>query len=169
MTDSQNDEKSQCKTDGSIQVSDLKSLELLLIQISSCFGNTDKTNLNFDHHKGMFGAFSVLKCISDDFSFASVEDFIKQVVSLAEDKYTHLYLWSLSYTKEGLFDLFLEASLLVQQGYETRQDYLPELKNLENSIRNVLLLRERHYEAKADYRCTDKQGSSLADLVNQSS
>ncbi|KAI8360795.1 hypothetical protein BD560DRAFT_426009 [Blakeslea trispora] len=69
------DETSNYKTYGLIKLFGLKNLELLLLETSGHFPNTDKVKIKFDNHKGMYGNLAMLKCISDDFPFASVETF----------------------------------------------------------------------------------------------
>lgn len=69
------DEKSQYKSDGLIKLLNFNHLELLLLETSGQFGNTDKVKINFDHHKGIYGILAMLKCIADDYSFASVAKF----------------------------------------------------------------------------------------------
>ncbi|EIE90418.1 hypothetical protein RO3G_15129 [Rhizopus delemar RA 99-880] len=70
-------EKSCYKTDGLIKLFGIKQLELLLLETSGHFRNTDSVKLNFDHHKGMFGLLAMLKCIADEFHFANIEKFCK--------------------------------------------------------------------------------------------
>ncbi|KAI8346388.1 hypothetical protein EDC96DRAFT_521552 [Choanephora cucurbitarum] len=169
-----NDDKSQYKTDGLIQITSLKNLEFLLVETSGCFNNKDKIKLNFDHHKGLFGALSMLKCIADDYSFASVDCFTNVKVFFLNAAGNKLYLWGLSYKKEGLFDLFLEASLSVRPNYEDKEDYLPQLvqfcliakSSLQKSIENILVLKQKHCEAKASCRYSVKQVVNLSDLVS---
>jgi hypothetical protein len=67
------DEKSLYKSDGLIKLFGLKKLELVLLETSGHFTNSNKGKIKLDHHKGMYGALSMLKCIADDFSFASVD------------------------------------------------------------------------------------------------
>lgn len=71
------DEKSCYKTDGLIKLYGLKKIEILIVETSGHFGNTDRVKLKFDHHKGMFGMLAMLKCIADEFYLASVEKFSK--------------------------------------------------------------------------------------------
>lgn len=75
--DIHSDEKSCYKSDGLIKLFGIKQLELLLLETSGHFCNTDSVKLNFDHHKGMFGLLAMLKCIADEFHFASMEKFCK--------------------------------------------------------------------------------------------
>lgn len=67
------DERYCYKTDGLIKLFGLKKLELLVLETSGHFNNTDRVKLNFDHHKGIYGMLSMLKCIADDYCFGSVE------------------------------------------------------------------------------------------------
>lgn len=72
------DDKSQYKPDGSIKLFGFKELELLLLETSGCLINKDKNKTNnFDHHKGVFGTLAMLKCIADDYAFASIKYFAK--------------------------------------------------------------------------------------------
>ncbi|GAA5798331.1 hypothetical protein HPULCUR_003733 [Helicostylum pulchrum] len=63
--------------DGLFKLYGLKGLEILLLESSGCFGNTDRVKHSFDHHKGLFGALSMLKQIADSFHKASVDSFSK--------------------------------------------------------------------------------------------
>lgn len=69
------DMKSQYKSDGLLKLFGLKEIEVLLVEVSGCFGNTDTSKLRFDHHKGMFGVVAMLKSIADHYSYASIESF----------------------------------------------------------------------------------------------
>ncbi|KAG1167128.1 hypothetical protein G6F47_011510 [Rhizopus delemar] len=77
-------EKSCYKTDGLIKLFGIKQLELLLLETSGHFRNTDSVKLNFDHHKGMFGLLAMLKCIADEFHFANIEKFYEYVPDLVK-------------------------------------------------------------------------------------
>jgi hypothetical protein len=56
----------------------LKNSELLLLETSGHFSDTDKTKSKLDHHKGMFGILAMLKYIVDNFPFGSVETFVRR-------------------------------------------------------------------------------------------
>lgn len=71
------DEKSQYKSDGLLKLYEYKDLEILLLETSGLFNNTDKVEVNFDHHKGFYGILAMLKNIADEYSFASVDSFGK--------------------------------------------------------------------------------------------
>jgi hypothetical protein len=71
------DDKNQYKSDGIVKLFGIKNLEILVLETSGKFSNRDKTKINFDHHKGMFGSLAMLKCIADAFPFGSVETFCK--------------------------------------------------------------------------------------------
>lgn len=70
-------DKCQYKSDGLIKLYGTKKLEILLFETSGSFNYTDNVKINFDHHKGTFGSLALLKCIADEFFFASVEKFKK--------------------------------------------------------------------------------------------
>lgn len=73
----QDNDKSQYKADGLIKLYGIKNLEVLLLETSGSFNNSDKVKINFDHHKGTFGSLAMLKTVADGFCFASVETFKK--------------------------------------------------------------------------------------------
>lgn len=74
------DDKHIYKTDGLIKLFDLKGQEIILVETSGSFTNDDKNKVNFDHHKGVYGMLSMLKCIADDYNHASLATFVKMKV-----------------------------------------------------------------------------------------
>lgn len=69
------DDAGQYKADGVIKLYGIHCLEILLLETSFHFGCTDRSKVSFDHHKGLFGALSMLKTIADTFYFASIKQF----------------------------------------------------------------------------------------------
>ena len=69
------------KVDGIISLYDFNKLEILLLETFGQFSNTDNSKVNFDHHKGLFGALSVLKTIADAYPHGSMDTFMKVVAS----------------------------------------------------------------------------------------
>lgn len=65
------DESNLYKADEIITLHGMKEVETLLLETSSHFGSTDKSKSCFDHHKGLFGALSMLKVIADENYLAS--------------------------------------------------------------------------------------------------
>ncbi|KAI8889667.1 hypothetical protein K501DRAFT_315106, partial [Backusella circina FSU 941] len=47
--------------DGIIKLYGLKNIEIFLFETSDCFGSINKSKIAFDHHKGFFGALTMLK------------------------------------------------------------------------------------------------------------
>lgn len=74
------DDKNQYKSDDIVKLFGIKDLEILVLETSSKFSNHDKSKINFDHHKGMFGSLAMLKCVTDAFPFGSVETFCEAKV-----------------------------------------------------------------------------------------
>lgn len=107
-------EKSQYKTDGMIKLFGLKNLELLLLETSGHFSNSDNVKIKLDHHKGIYGILAMLKCIADKYSFASVEKFSRVKVFFLHAAETKLHLWSLHYQPDGFFDLWRESCLQIR-------------------------------------------------------
>lgn len=61
------DDKNQYKSDGLIKLFGLDKLELLLLETSGSFSNKDKNKVKLGHHKGVYGALAMLKCMVDDY------------------------------------------------------------------------------------------------------
>lgn len=57
------DEKSCYKSDGLMKLFGFKKLEMLVLETSGHFGNTDRVKLKFDHHKGVLGMLTILKSV----------------------------------------------------------------------------------------------------------
>lgn len=63
------------KADGIIKVYGINRLEVLLLETSFRFRCTNSSKISFDHHKGFFGALSMLKTIADTYYYDSIEKF----------------------------------------------------------------------------------------------
>jgi hypothetical protein len=72
-----NDEYTLYKADGVISAYDFNKLEVLRLETSGHYGNTDNSKINFDHHKGLLGALSMLKAIADTYEHGSMDTFQK--------------------------------------------------------------------------------------------
>lgn len=65
------------KADSIIDFHGMKELQTLLLDTSSWFGSTDISKSACGYHKGLFGAFSMLETIADDFFLGSLDTFAK--------------------------------------------------------------------------------------------
>lgn len=134
--------------DGIIKLYGLKNIEILLLETSGCFGFIDKSKIAFDHHKGLFGAFAMLKSITDELPMGSVETFQKCKVFFAHgagkipNSFVHyflpclllhlitlgenIYLWGLRFEPKGpIFELWLEDILYIKPDIDDKLDTLP--------------------------------------------
>lgn len=50
-------------------------LEVLLLETSGCYGNTNVTKIDFDNHKAMNGMLAMLEDNATLYQFASIEHF----------------------------------------------------------------------------------------------
>ncbi|KAL0076564.1 hypothetical protein J3Q64DRAFT_1647356, partial [Phycomyces blakesleeanus] len=112
------------KSDGLIKLFGLKKLELALLETSGHFTNSDKVKIKLDHHKGMYGVLSMLKCVADDFSFASVDKLSPVKVFFYSCR--RLHLWSVRY-QDGLYDFWREHCLEIRPDFEDRAMFVPRL------------------------------------------
>lgn len=58
--------------DGIISVDDFFGLEILLTEVSSGFGNSDTSEISFDHHKAMFGMLSMIRTLAQRYNKGSL-------------------------------------------------------------------------------------------------
>ncbi|KAG2236613.1 hypothetical protein INT48_000168, partial [Thamnidium elegans] len=94
--------------DGIIKLYSLREIEVLLLETSHHFGCKDKTKASFDHHKGLFGALSMLTTIADEFYLGTMEVFSRVKVLFVHAADTTAYVWSLRYVEEGpAYELWL--------------------------------------------------------------
>ncbi|KAG0754969.1 hypothetical protein G6F57_012931 [Rhizopus arrhizus] len=122
------DEKSQYKSDGLVKISNLKDLEILLLESSGHFSNSDK-------------------CIADEYSFASVAKFSQVKVFFLHAAETKLHMWSMRYQPDGFFDLWRELCLEIKPLFEDRIIFLPQLIKfcwntkclLEQAVKNIIM------------------------------
>jgi hypothetical protein len=88
-------EESRCYlANGIIKLYGMQNTNVLLLETSGCFGNTDRSKISFDRHKGLYGAlFSMTKSIADKFCKATMLIFSKLKVYFvhAADKIRFLY------------------------------------------------------------------------------
>lgn len=87
------DDVRQYKADGKIMLHGIDRLKILLLETSSHFGCNDRPKISFDHHKGIFGALSMLKTIADTFCFASIEQFGKLRVFFTQAAGTNILFY----------------------------------------------------------------------------
>ncbi|EIE81633.1 hypothetical protein RO3G_06338 [Rhizopus delemar RA 99-880] len=83
--------------------------------------------VKFDHHKGIYGALAMLKCIVDDCLYASIETFTKVKVFFLHAADTELHFWSVCYQKDGMFDFWRETNLKIKPDFGDKCDLVPEL------------------------------------------
>ncbi|KAG0938477.1 hypothetical protein G6F57_006685 [Rhizopus arrhizus] len=167
-------EKSQYKTDGMIKLFGLKNLELLSLETSGHFSNSDNVKIKLDHHKGIYGILAMLKCIADKYSFASVEKFSRVKVFFLHAAETKLHLWSLHYQPDGFFDLWRESCLQIQPHFEDRMVFLPQLIKfcwntkclLEQAVNNIAECKNEHQEISSKYRYNPEMTTHLGSIIN---
>ncbi|KAI7905809.1 uncharacterized protein BX663DRAFT_500982 [Cokeromyces recurvatus] len=168
------DKRSQYKSDGLVKLLNLKDLELLLLETSGHFENNDKVKISLDHHKGVYGILAMLKCIADEYSFASVAKFSQVKVFFLHAAETKLHLWSMRYQPDGLFDLWRELCLEVKPHFEDRAIFLPQLIKfcwntkclLEQAVKNIIDIKKEHQENSSKFRYNPESYTQLSSIVN---
>ncbi|KAG0822793.1 hypothetical protein G6F16_011166 [Rhizopus arrhizus] len=171
------DDAGQYKADGVIKLYGIHCLEILLLETSFHFGCTDRSKVSFDHHKGLFGALSMLKTIADTFYFASIKQFGQMKVFFVHAAEKNIYLWSLRYEHEGrAYELWLEKTLHLQPEFEKQNEELPNVINfywsmkclLEETTDTMLKLQEEHNKKLEEYNCSISPMETLGTIVNPS-
>ncbi|ORE05711.1 hypothetical protein BCV72DRAFT_330229 [Rhizopus microsporus var. microsporus] len=87
----------------------------------------DKNKGKLDHHKGVYGALAMLKCIVDDYPYATLKAFAKVKVFFLHAAETELHFWSVYYQNGGVFDLWREANIQVKPDFQDKGDFSPDL------------------------------------------
>ncbi|KAG1139547.1 hypothetical protein G6F37_005795 [Rhizopus arrhizus] len=149
------DEKSQYKSDGLVKVSNLKDLEILLLESSGHFSNSDK-------------------CIADEYSFASVAKFSQVKVFFLHAAETKLHLWSMRYRPDGFFDLWRELCLEIKPLFEDRIIFLPQLIKfcwntkclLEQAVKNIIDVKNEHQANCSKFRYNTENYTQLSSIIN---
>ncbi|KAG1489126.1 hypothetical protein G6F48_011629 [Rhizopus delemar] len=164
--------------DGIIKLNGVKNIEILLLETSGCFGSIDRSKIAFDHHKGLFGALTMLKNIADEFPMASMEVFQKCKVFFVHGAGKNLHLWSLRFEPEGpVFELWLEDILYIKPDIDDKLDAFPSFLKffwgmkclLAESVLNFSQLKKEHTEYLVKNRFSGATPSTtLSTIVNPS-
>ncbi|KAL9537500.1 hypothetical protein MBANPS3_011728 [Mucor bainieri] len=162
------------KSDGLVQLFGEIGREILLLETSGCFKNSDKSKVNFDHHKGVYGLLSMLKGITDDYHFGSLHLFMKVKVFFIHAADEHLHLWSICYQKEDVFDLWREASVHILPDEGDKKLHVPRFMQflwntkclIEESINNIIELKQQHGTNSIEQAFSEDKQESLSDIVN---
>ncbi|OBZ82694.1 hypothetical protein A0J61_09256 [Choanephora cucurbitarum] len=157
--------------DGVLRLQNLHDVELLLLEVSGTFLNTDMSKINFDHHKGMFGTLSMLKNIAKQFKYGDIKLFEKIKLFFLQGAGNRLRCWSVVYT-DDVSHMWLEDTLLLKYDFEDKEEFLPRalnfFLNLKNNIQETLValkeLKESHKDNLRQSRY-DISPSLLTDVV----
>ncbi|CEP16965.1 hypothetical protein [Parasitella parasitica] len=162
------------KSDGLFQLSGSIKEELLLLETSGCFANNDKSKVNFDHHKGVYGMLAMLKSIADDYYYASLDSFMRIKVYFLHAADEHLHLWSVSYQEEGIFDLWREAAVRILPSDADKLTHVPSFMQfmwttkslLEKSISDIISLKQEHEKVNIEQAFSETQSPLLSEIIN---
>ncbi|KAI7891196.1 uncharacterized protein EV154DRAFT_588699 [Mucor mucedo] len=61
--------------DALFKLFDYEQLEVLLLETSGPYKNTNTTKIDYDNHKGMYGLLAMLKEIASTYKFANIQSF----------------------------------------------------------------------------------------------
>ncbi|KAG1054981.1 hypothetical protein G6F43_003029 [Rhizopus delemar] len=132
------------------------------------------TKIKLDHHKGVYGILAMLKCIADDYSFASVDKFCQVKTFFLHAADNKLHLWSVRYQADGLFDLWRESCLKIRPNFEDRVEFLPQMikfcwntkRLLEQAVNHLIEVKNEHQGNISKYRYNPEQFTQLSKIVN---
>ncbi|CAO0789207.1 unnamed protein product [Mucor circinelloides] len=125
---------------------DSKKLEILVLETSGSLENNDKVEINFDHHKAIFGALAMLKTTAE----------------------SEIHLWSIRFRQNECYELWRECSLEVEPLFEDRVGFLPALIQffwnmkglLDKSVDTMAALKAEHLQNQAKSRYSSSSSSS---------
>ncbi|KAI9276275.1 hypothetical protein BY458DRAFT_488889 [Sporodiniella umbellata] len=122
----------------------------------------------------MYGILAMLKCIADDFSFASDETLSQVKVFFMQAADKRLHLRSISYKEDDLFDFWREFCIEILLDCDDRTMYLPQFIPfcwsikclLENSVDIIYNFRKEHQVNSLNCIYNPKKYIRLGDVVN---
>ncbi|KAF7727191.1 hypothetical protein EC973_007889 [Apophysomyces ossiformis] len=148
------DERSCYKADGVLRCTeDNNELEVTLLETSNAYGQADPTKINFDFHKGMYGAVSMLKTVADIYKYASFHIMAKLKLYFWHVHTTHIRLWSISCPSGGVFVMMREDKCPIPISFNDDPklllDFTRFIWTFKASINGVTYLSERLEETMA--------------------
>ncbi|KAI8646534.1 hypothetical protein BD408DRAFT_336494 [Parasitella parasitica] len=164
------------KADGMICANDFSSLEILLGEVSSGYGNSDSSKVSFDHYKGMFGILSMMRTVAQTYNKGTIDTFGKLKIHFFHGYGDAIRHWSISMETQGAFLMNKEQKAVVPVDFKEKdismipfiQFYLTLAAGCEESLEVIKQLKEEH--KMAVNAATGSQGSrpSLLSVVNPS-
>lgn len=158
-TGNKKDGRDRYLADSVIRTQTFQNAELLLLETSNEFKNTDKTKKYFDRHKERLQCLSMLNYIADKhkypklsiflklkvfFAHAAGKDFLIQIIlhnnpNSSSIGYS-LNFWTLKFRynnekNEGFFEMYKEKKLKLFERYEDKEDMLPKLMKFSWALR----------------------------------
>ncbi|KAG1144359.1 hypothetical protein G6F37_007464 [Rhizopus arrhizus] len=159
----ESDESTLYKADGIISLYSFNRLEVLLLETSGHFDSSDNSKSSFDHHKGLFGALSMIKAIADNYSFGSLETFKNVKVFFVHAAGKTVRLWSMRHVPEGtVYELWLEQNYTINPSFDERVEQVPltikfywTLKCLiDETAKNLAALKQEHMKVLSENALT---------------
>ncbi|CAO0799926.1 unnamed protein product [Mucor circinelloides] len=114
------DKRKIYKADGIIRLAELG-------ETAGAFGHGDHAKTSFDNSKGMFALLAMLKTVADYYKYASVEEFRKLKLYFVQPSGKHIRLWSMQYTKHGIYNFVREKKILVGEDFEERREHITSI------------------------------------------
>ncbi|CEG68183.1 hypothetical protein RMATCC62417_04495 [Rhizopus microsporus] len=161
--------------DGILKLYGLKSVELLLLEASGCYGSSNRAKISYDHHKGFFGGIAMLKLIADQFPLTSSETFSKVKIFFVHGASEQIHLWILRFESQGpLFELWLEDTLVIRPYISDKLEALSSFVKflgikclLAESVLELKKLKKEHANSLAKNMLTGvNPADSLTSITN---
>ncbi|KAG1373272.1 hypothetical protein G6F61_010321 [Rhizopus arrhizus] len=142
-TGNKKDGRDRYLADSVIRSQAFQNAELLLLETSNEFKNTDKTKKYFNHHKERLRCLSMLNYIADKHKYPKLSIFLKLKVFFAHAAGYSLNIWTLKFRynnekNEGFFEMYKEKKLKLFERYEDKEDMLSKLMKFSWALRSML-------------------------------
>ncbi|KAG1047906.1 hypothetical protein G6F43_009672 [Rhizopus delemar] len=125
------------RADGVVRLAAIKDLEVVVLETAGPFGSDDRSKIAFDNSKGMFALLAMLKTIADMFKYASTDEFKKLKLYFVQISDKYLRLWSMNYSKNGLYDFLREEKIVLSEEFIDRDKHPMSLIKFFLSFRTV--------------------------------
>ncbi|KAG0185571.1 hypothetical protein DFQ28_009124 [Apophysomyces sp. BC1034] len=144
------DYRHQYKADGVVRSAELHELEVLLLETSRHFKSNDND-----------------KTIADTFPLESMSTFQKLHICHVYVAHGCSRLWSISYTKNGVYLYRRELKVEFHRDFDRKTDYLLDTALLADTIKVLVMLQMEHKaQTKADRYKAHPTTVPLPDIIN---
>ncbi|GAA5804700.1 hypothetical protein HPULCUR_010203 [Helicostylum pulchrum] len=134
------DHRKAYNADGVIRFNSFLDFEILLLETSDHFKNTDERKISFDNNKGLYALLAMIKTVADKFDFASADLFKKLKLYFVQASDEYISLWSIQYASNGAYVFNRERKITITEERADVKETLNGLIDFFNLVKVSYLL-----------------------------